>query len=36
MTKYCQARLDVGIPCHDGNNDDDNDVEVYFSVQFQY
>ena len=36
MTKYCQARLDVGIPCHDGNNDDDDDVEVYFSVQFQY
>ena len=36
MTKYCQARLDIGIPCHDGNNEDDNDVEVYFSVQFQY
>lgn len=36
MTKYCQARLDVGIPCHEGNNDDDDDVEVYFSVQFQY
>ena len=36
VTKYCQARLDVGIPCHEGNNDDDDDVEVYFSVQFQY
>ena len=36
MTKYCQARLDVGVPCHDGNNKEDDDVEVYFSVQFQY
>ena len=36
LTKYCQARLDIGIPCHNGNNDDDDDVEVYFSVQFQY
>ena len=36
VTKYCQARLDVGIPCHDGNNKDDDDVEVYFSIQFQY
>ena len=36
VTKYCQARLDVGIPCHDGNNEDDDDVEVYFSIQFQY
>ncbi len=36
VTKYCQARLDVGVPCHDGNNDDDDDVEIYFSIQFQY
>ena len=36
LTKYCQTRLDIGVPCHNGNNDDDDDVEVYFSVQFQY
>lgn len=36
VTKYCTARCDVAFPLHDGNNDDDDDVEVYLSIQFQF
>jgi hemolysin activation/secretion protein len=36
LTKYSQLRCDVAFPCVDGNNADDRDMEVYFSVQFQF
>ena len=36
LTKYSQVRCDVAIPVCDGNNDDDEDCEVYLGVQFQY
>ena len=36
VTKYSQLRCDVAFPCVDGNNDNDRDVEVYLSVQFQF
>ncbi|MBP5510931.1 MAG: ShlB/FhaC/HecB family hemolysin secretion/activation protein [Kiritimatiellae bacterium] len=36
MTKYCQARLDFGVPLHDISGSDDDDFELYLSVQFQY
>jgi len=36
LTKYMSARCDVAFPIHDGNNRDDDDFEVYLSVQFQF
>ncbi len=36
VTKYSQLRCDVAFPCVDGNNNNDRDVEVYLSVQFQF
>ena len=36
VTKYCTARCDVAFPLHDGSNADDDDVEVYLSIQFQF
>ena len=36
LTKYSQLRCDAAFPLCDGNNDDDDDFEVYFGVQFQY
>jgi len=36
LTKYSQLRCDAAIPMCDGNNDDDDDFEVYLGVQFQY
>lgn len=36
MTKYCQTRLDIGVPLRDISGGDDDDFEIYLSVQFQY
>ena len=36
LTQYSQFRCDFAVPMCDGNNDDDNDYEVYLGVQLQY
>lgn len=36
LSKYSQAKIDLAFPIHDGNNDDDDDVELYVSVQMQF
>ncbi len=35
LSKYSQLKIDLAFPLHKGNNDDD-DMEVYCSVQFQF
>jgi len=36
LTQYSQLRCDAAIPMLDGNNDDDDDFEVYLGFQLQY
>lgn len=36
LTKHCSAKCDLAFPIHDGNNDKDDDMEVYLSIQFQF
>ena len=36
MTKYSQLRCDLAFPVADGNNDNDNDYELYLGVQLQF
>lgn len=36
LTKYSQLRCDLAFPIVNGDNDDDDDCEVYFSYQMQF
>ena len=36
ITKYAQIKCDIAFPCADGNNEEDNDMEVYFGAQVQF
>ncbi len=36
LTKYSQLRCDFAIPMVNGNNDEDDDYEIYFSYQLQF
>ena len=36
ITKYAQIKCDIAFPCADGNNEEDNDMEIYFGAQVQF